>query len=137
MKSIQRTLTLLSLTVLLFAGAARSQTTVLLLRVKVPFEFQVRNTILPAGDYTVVRATADILTLRDSRGNVVASAVTMPAQTLTAPRASKLIFRVDGRRNVLLGVWTSNSRYGYEFPVPRMATAFANRPAPVQTAAGR
>src|ERR1700733_8444088 len=128
MKSIQRTLTLLLLTVLLFICATWAQTATPLIRVNVPFEFQVGNKLLPAGDYLIAHSESYFLVVRDSHQRVVATVVTTPAQTLTAPPVSKLVFRVDGGRNVLTRVWTSSSRYGYELPAPRIGTAFAKTP---------
>jgi hypothetical protein len=139
MKSLQQTLTpLLLLTVLLFAGAARAQTATPLIRINVPFEFQVGNKLLPAGDYSVCRANPYILVVRDSRQRVVATLVTTPAQTLAPPTVPKLAFRVQGTRNVLTHVWLANSRYGFEFPASHTRPLFAQTPTSnVQAAAGR
>jgi hypothetical protein len=136
MKSIQRTLTLLLLTVSLFTGAARAQASIPLVRVNVPFEFLVGNRVLPAGDYSIFRADPSALVVRNSAGRVVATAMTTSTQALTAPVAPKLVFRFTGERNVLTQVWTSNSRYGYEFPAPRPSPAFAASPQ-MQAAGGR
>ena len=138
MRLIRRTLTQLLFIVLLFAGAARAQSVTPLIRVKVPFEFEVGNKALPAGDYSILRKGSYLLELRDSRERVVATIATMPAQVLTAPVTTKLVFRADGERNVLTHVWTANSRYGYEFRSPQIANAFAkSRTARVQAAVGR
>jgi hypothetical protein len=138
MKSIHRTLTILTLTVLLFAGLAGAQAVSTLIRVEVPFAFQVGNKVLPAGVYSIMRERPYTLAVRDARERVVAIAVTIPAQTFTAPPTAKLVFRVDGGPKVLTGVWTANSRYGYEFPAPRTRTVFAKTPdTQVQVAAGK
>jgi hypothetical protein len=137
MNSIQRAFTLLALTVLLFAGV-QAQTTARFIQVHVPFEFQVGNEVLPAGEYSITRANPYILVLRDSHERVVASVVPAPAQASAAPAACKLVFYVDGERNVLARIWSANSRYGYELPVPRNWPAFAKvRTTEVQAATGR
>jgi hypothetical protein len=138
MKSMQWALTLLLLTVLLFTSAAGAQTGTPLIRVAVPFDFQVGNKLLPAGDYLIARAESYFLVVRDSNERVVAMVVTTPAQALTAPPVSKLVFRVDGGRNVLTRVWTSSSRYGYELPPPRTRAVFAKTPSTeMQVTAGK
>lgn len=138
MKSIQHTLTLLAFTVLLFAATANAQTAARFIQVDVPFEFQVGNTVLPPGDYTIARASSNILILRDSQERVVASMVTTQAQALSAPHAPKLVFYTDGGRNVLARIWTADSRYGYELSVARNHSAYAKaRITEVQAATGR
>lgn len=138
MNSIQRSLTLLSLAVLLFVGVARAQTRNRIMQVQIPFEFEVGHHILPAGTYFITRFETHILILSDSRDRVVATVVTTPAQVLEPVREAKLQFYVEGGRNVLVRVWTGNTRYGYELSVPKPGLAFAkSRPTEVTAAAGR
>lgn len=138
MKSTYRVLMLLLLAVLLLATAMVAQTADPIVRVSVPFEFQVGNRALPAGDYSIVRAGAYILELRNARNEVVATAVTTPAQTPTPFVVPKLVFQVEDGHSVLTRVWAANTRYGYEFPAPSRSALYAKtKAAHVQTAAGR
>jgi hypothetical protein len=124
MKALQKVLRLLLFTVL-FAAAAGAQTATPLMRVSIPFEFQVGSKSVPAGNYTVVRAAPYILALRDSDDRVVAAVATTPAQALTPPAATKLVFRVLSERNMLTQLWLASSRYGYEFASPHSRTVLA------------
>jgi len=138
MKFTHRLLALLSSIVLLLAAAVTAQTVAPLIRVNVPFEFQVGNTVLPAGDYSVVRTDPYVLVLRDARNRVVATVVTTPAQLLVAPATPKVVFEMEGGRNVLSRVWAANSRFGFQFPSASRDSAVArNRSTSVQTTGGR
>jgi hypothetical protein len=125
MKPIGRTITKLSLAVMLFAGLAHAQFNAWVVNVNVPFEFTVGKKTFPAGDYSVVRTAPYRLALRDSRAGVVAMVMTMPVQTATPRAEPTLVFRTEGGEHVLVRVWFANSPYGNELTPtkPRLAMA--------------
>jgi len=137
MRQIGGWLTLLLFTVLSFNGLSSAQYAVRIVRVDVPFEFNVAGKDFPAGTYLIARTGANRLELRDARGRVLETVVTNQTQQLNGPANAKLLFKFNGGTHVLSQVWEANDPIGQELPVPRTLSLYASRkPAPVQ-AAGR
>jgi hypothetical protein len=137
MKLIGQALLLLSLAIPYFSGTALAQTTAPIIKVNVPFEFEVGNKTFAAGDYSILRSGKYFLVLRNSRQQVVASVLTTPVQRLTAPATPKLEFYVEGGEHRLMQVWQANDHYGSELFRPKPANAMAKAQAgQVQTASG-
>ena len=129
-------LTLLSLTVLLFAGLAHGQYIEKVIKADIPFEFSVGHQTFPAGKYSFVRQ-GPFLAVRDSRGYVLTTVVTGTVQALAAPTATKLKFSTEGGRHVLTQVWQQDSLTGQVLYPRKPSTNVAKRQtAPVQAAAG-
>ena len=125
MKSLQRTLLLLLLTVVSLAGLAQAQYADRIISVKIPFEFKVGKKTLPAGDYLVIRTSPYFLVLRNSQGRVLTTTVAATAQSSTLPSQSKLVFYVQGGEHSLLRVWQAGDRWGNELTLPKHNTAEA------------
>ena len=125
MKTITRTITLLSLCVLLLAGLASAQYFHPAIRSNIPFEFSAGNKILPPGTYRLVRATPFSFFLMDSTGRaraVLSSTAVWPGR---APAATKLVFYADGGRYVLAQAWMESEPEGREFVHRRKVAAVA------------
>src|SRR5271169_3683057 len=68
---IARTLTIVSVAVWLFAGAAYGQYVQQIIKVNAPFEFNVYDKTLPAGDYSAVFVAPNRIYLQDSHGRTL------------------------------------------------------------------
>src|ERR1700751_5413460 len=94
-----RLFTPLLLTVLLLAGMGHAQFTDQVIKVNIPFDFEVGNMTFPAGMYSLVRTQPHILRLRNPESRVLATLVTGPVETATAPSSPKLDFYFEGGRH--------------------------------------
>jgi hypothetical protein len=121
------TLTSLALAVLLLAGSAHAQFTAHIIKVKVPFEFNVGNQAFPAGEYSLVSTAPYLLLLRDSQAHVLATLVTRSVHAPAVPASAKLEFDVEGGYHRLIRVWQENNAIGQELDRPKPATAVAKR----------
>lgn len=107
---ILRVTAMLALVVALTAVSAQAQTFSKVMRFTVPFEFNVGNEVLPAGDYTVL-VESQTITLRKSDGK--ANAIVLAQRTVTARHIDnkvKLTFRHYGDQAYLSQVWLSDGR---------------------------
>ena len=127
---ITRLLTLLTLAVLLLGTLARAQFVEQIIRVKVPFEFTANQKVFPAGEYWFVLAAPDWLEVRDARGQVLASLVTHPVQSLESSTSTKLEFSTKGGDHRLTRLWTAGDSIGNELPASRGTTAGGRRSKP-------
>jgi hypothetical protein len=102
---ILRVTTLLALMVAFTAVSAQAQTSFNAHKFTVPFEFNVGDEVLPAGDYTVLVENQTIR-LRKSDGN--ANVIAIFRRTITANHGDnevKLTFRQYGDQVYLSQVW--------------------------------
>jgi hypothetical protein len=133
-KQTLRIMTALVGAVLSFAGALQAQYVPHYVKVSVPFEFTVGNTLLPAGDYKFA-CTPSAVELRDARGQLVASAVHHSVQSADTPVPPKLVFTTDSGGHALRQIWPGSSNYGYELAPSNsaiiMAKHHSNPPVPV------
>src|SRR5262249_38980091 len=111
---LKKVLSAMSLGVLLFVGIAYAQYTPQVIKVNVPFSFEVYGQSFPAGTYSLLRDEPNILRLRDANGRSRATILTGSVVANTAPTTAKLDFRNQGGRHVLARVWQENNPYGYE-----------------------
>ncbi|SPE23443.1 exported hypothetical protein [Acidobacteriia bacterium SbA2] len=122
-----RILTVLLPSILLLAGTAHSQYKPRTLIVTVPFEFTAGDKAFPAGDYSIVSTAPDRLSVRDSRGHVLASLV---AHSAGLPndysRPPRLTFHSVGGAHALTQVWMESS-IGYELASPQPVLVVAKR----------
>ena len=113
-------LTTLSLFITLSAVSVYAQSD-MRLNVNIPFEFSVRNKVLPAGEYTVTQrvqnAENNLLIRRVDR---TASDVflTIPTRAGTTPNESKLVFNRYGDQYFLSEVWMRGNDTGHELGKP-------------------
>jgi hypothetical protein len=124
---IARTLTSLSLAVLLLAGVVYAQPAPQVIRVKVPFEFVAGKHAFPAGEYSLVRTAPYLLVLRDAQGRTLATLITRSAESSPAPASAKLAFYDDGGQYRLAQVWQANDSIGQELYRPKANPVMARR----------
>jgi len=79
-----------------------------MIAVNIPFDFSVRNQVLPAGEYTISEVTATGgWIVRSVENNKAAVFVVLP-HDYTRAAQPKLVFHRYGRDNFLTQIWTSN-----------------------------
>ena len=106
--AILRVTTMLAVVVALAALSAQAQTVLNKEKFTVPFQFNVGNEVLPAGEYTVYVENQTIR-LQKSDGN--ANAIALSTHTVHASetnREVKLTFRQFGERVYLSQVWLND-----------------------------
>lgn len=120
MQRIFRIVTLVVATVLLSAVAVPAQqSSFLLFKADVPFEFSIQNHTYPAGQYFIQRISSNTLVLRDSDSKLLAAIATTPLQDIKLHLTPSLKFRMEGDRHVLAEVWQAGNNGGYELPHPK------------------
>ena len=96
----------------------------------IPFEFNVGNKAMPAGEYTVrqVNPASDhaVLQLRSKDGSASAM-VQMTSLIATAQETAKLVFHCYGDRYFFAQAWTAGTSNGLEAPRPRAERAMSER----------
>ena len=122
---IARTLTSLLLAVGFLAGMANGQTTSWVVKVNIPFEFNVGNKTFPAGTYSLVQPLQHFLVLRDSRGQTIASAFTEGIESASPVAAPKLKFDSVAGQHTLIEVWQQQESSGQRLYPVRYRTNFA------------
>jgi hypothetical protein len=105
------------------AVAGQAQTTGRLqLRATIPFEFNVGQKTMPAGEYTItqINPSSDrtVLQLRRSDGRST-TLVQMNNVIGTAGDGARLVFNRYGRQHYFSQVWTSAGATGWEAPKAR------------------
>jgi hypothetical protein len=114
---------------LLFPVLATEAQSFKVMKVQVPFDFQIRDRQYPAGTYTVSRQGA-FLTLRNHSGKTLnvltANALVRP----TASPDSKLVFFEYNGAHLLTQVLWEGDTYGSEFVRPEMEVNVARRIVP-------
>jgi len=122
---ITRTLTSLMLAVVWLATTAPAQSTPLVIKVNIPFEFSIGDRTFPPGDYSLVQPLQHLLALRDARGQTIASAFTSGIESSSAPAISKLRFDSVAGENVLSEVWQQDSQLGQKLFATKSRSTFA------------
>ena len=113
---------LLAVVMAFTAVSAQAQSAMKKQTFKVPFQFNVGDKVLPAGDYTFV---ADNQTIRVRSSNGKSSVIALPQRTLGAsqiPSRAKLTFRRSGDQYYLSQVWLPDG-LGRELKKQRPANA--------------
>lgn len=117
-KVIKR-LTMLSLVLLLTLCAAVASANAQLnnpVRVKVPFDFNVGEKQLPAGEYTFSRLSgfsgSKIMSVSSADASTRMLQLTFGAQRLTPKNESSLVFHKYGDQYFLEQIWTSGEQLG-------------------------
>jgi hypothetical protein len=104
------------LSMLLSGGSAYAQA--VHIRVTIPFEFNVNNKALPAGQYEVLSAgpsNASFLEIRRADGAVQAY-VNPEREVSNSSHGTKLVFQQYGSTYFLSQLWTSGSASGWAIP---------------------
>ena len=122
-KRVFATTAMLSLLLLLAAASAQAQTSSAeRMKISIPFEFTVGNSILPAGEYTVSRPTqtCSCYIIQGKDDEAIESFVT-GSTVQGGPQAgpAKLVFKVYEDRHFLSQVWMPGSGTGSELSKSR------------------
>ena len=116
----------------LFVGLGlQAQTGVL--NANIPFDFQVGNSLMPAGEYSI-DCSGHLIALRASDGKHAAMALTMPVSRAKAPTTGVLEFHRYGDAYFFAGVWAPNSPDGGALPTTPREKELASRIGPPQKA---
>ena len=106
--------------IVLLASGAKAQTLGTRLRANIPFDFNISDTKLPAGEYTVGRAIHRlddmVVSVNDLEGNSKAIRLSNAAVTVNPHNKSLLVFRRYGDQYFLFQVWPAGATVGREFP---------------------
>src|SRR5215831_1802339 len=120
MKTTGYTMIALLVLVASMAVAAQAQTAHRApVRVSIPFQFNVGNTTLPAGDYTMRTLDADSraatlqISRKDGSMNVIVNMIGTMGQS---PAMSKLTFHRYGNRYYFAGLWMDGEPEGLQAP---------------------
>ncbi len=118
---------------LLLAGGARAQQVEQIIKVKVPFEFNVEGKTFPAGQYSLIRSRP-FLRVRNAQGRVVATVLTRTLQSTRVGSSPRLEFETRGDQRVLTRVWQEGES-GDELNMSKRVTRVAkHRNADVEAA---
>jgi hypothetical protein len=124
---IARTLTIVSLAVMLLAGEAYGQYVQHIVKLNAPFEFNVNNKTFAAGEYSIVWFAPRRLELRDSRGRVLTSLIAHPVEARRNSTATRLDFSTADGAPALRQIWFAETRVGYELFPAKLQTSIANK----------
>ena len=116
MKSIHRFLALTSLMISLTVSTVVAQANSRVL-IDIPFEFTVGTKTLPAGEYMIEpnrRDSDTVWVLKSTRGNDVASLITLPKRANKTPNKATLVFRRYDEMYFLSQIWTPGENTGRE-----------------------
>jgi hypothetical protein len=125
---IRCTFTSLVFAAVWLAGTAYAQSAQRVIKVQIPFEFNVGEKTFPAGDYSVAQPLQGFLALRDARGQTIASTFTHPVESSTAPEKPTLRFYFSGGQHTLTEVWQpEDGTLGQQLPAAKSRVAVAER----------
>jgi hypothetical protein len=122
---IARSFTFVVLVVMWTTATAQAQSTSWVIKVNIPFEFNVGDQLFPAGDYSLIQPLQHLLVLRNSRGQTIASAFTGGVDSPTPVAAPKLTFYSSRGQHVLAEVWQQQESTGLRLFPAKQRTPFA------------
>lgn len=134
--AVRTVLTAVFLVVVSLAGTSYAQST-RVIKVHIPFEFNVGSQTFPAGDYAVAEPLQHYFVLRDANGHNIAAGFTSGEAASQRVALPKLTFRVTGDQHTLTDVWKPDSDpAGQHLYWSDRSTAMAKRRShePVRTA---
>ena len=109
--------TFLSLLVMMTVSSIYAQCN-MRIKVNIPFEFSVRERILPAGEYTVSCRSQGLLLIQSGDRRVSQVFMTLSTQAGTTPDESSLVFNRYGDQYFLSKIWTAGDCTGHELRKP-------------------
>jgi hypothetical protein len=120
--------TLLSAMVLLTSVAsAQGQSLAYRVKVNIPFDFTVGEKKLPAGEYSIGRASQRsediVISINNLEGRTKAIRLTNATLTTHAKKRSELVFHLYGDQHFLYQVWPAGATMGRQFPESRSERA--------------
>jgi len=103
------------------------------LRANIPFDFQLGDTLMPAGEYRV-QGSNGVLLMRGDGGQYKAKVfLTIPASRPDTPAKGMLQFNRYGESYFLSKIWSPDSREGRALLTSQREKEIASRAGPVQT----
>jgi len=124
---VERTLTSLLLSVLVFGCSAHAQRAQQVIQANIPFDFSVGDQAFPAGNYLLVSAAPAQLELRNADNRSLTKVLTDPVGTLKTPASPKLLFYSEGGQQALAQVWQGDYSMGQELRLPKSWRKTAKR----------
>lgn len=121
-KLMARNFTVVSIAVLLLAGAAFAQYVQHIVKISVPFDFTVNGENFRAGEYSIVCVAPNRLDLRDARSHVVATLLSHSVESRASSPTTRLDFSTESGGHALTQVWLANERIGYGLPAIQKRT---------------
>lgn len=121
-----------TLSLFLMLGAAAGAQTTREMTITIPFDFNVGETALSAGTYTVYRTSTSSgngFMLRDAKGQPKVVFHTRQAQSAGAQGESKLEFRSYDDKYFLAYVWAAGNNIGHELQPSRQERELAQEAA--------
>jgi len=118
-------LRLLTLIVLLAAASASAQTS--LIKVNIPFDFNLGNISLPAGEYQVDKTDLRNQLLFSRKGSPSVFVSSNYAETFAASSRTKLVFHRYGTTYFLYQVWVEGQRQGQQLQLTRLEKEIASK----------
>jgi hypothetical protein len=122
------------LAALLAAFACSSLEAQTAMTAKIPFDFQIGSTAMPAGEYRIDYSNR-LVTVRSKAGNHAAMALMLPESRSQAPLTWVLKFRCYGNSHFLAGIWGPDSPVGGALPKSGREKEVASRAQPLQPTA--
>lgn len=122
-KKLVQIVATISLVVATMAGAAHAQTLADRIKVNIPFDFQIAETKLPAGEYYVRRppqsSSDTILMMSNVHDGRTILRLTSAVQTLEPKNKATLVFHRYGDQYFLFQVWPAGGETGRALPKSR------------------
>lgn len=116
---LQKTLTVFAGVCLLAASTMLSQNRGAL-KVKVPFQFSVKDVQLPAGEYAIEKWAGGGVLLTSKDGAIRKVILATPAESPTTRAKTRVLFRRYGSDYFLSQVWVGSEGWGFEIPVSKV-----------------
>lgn len=117
---IPRVMLLSAIVLLASAAPTQAQSLGIRLKANIPFDFNISDTKLPAGEYTVGRAIhrSDdmVVSVNDLEGNSKAIRLSNAVVKVNPSKKSLLVFHRYADQYFLFQVWQAGATVGREFP---------------------
>ena len=114
------TAALLVMAIITAGVSAQAQSLQYKLTADIPFEFMVKSEKLPAGKYSISRATEAsgdaVLQVRSTDGQSIVTRFTIPVFTFNPKDKGQLVFHRYGEQYFLSEVWPAGGGTGRTFP---------------------
>jgi hypothetical protein len=120
----------LVLFVFLAAGVGQAQSESRVIRVNIPFDFNVGVQRFSAGEYTLAPLFSNTTLLRNQKGRVLTTIATNSVESRQVPGTVKLIFNRYSERYFLSQIWDAGNEIGRELPKSSAETEVAGEYSP-------
>jgi len=121
---------MLVLFVLLASGIGRAQSEAGIIKVSIPFEFNIGAQRFSAGEYSLKPLMQNTTLLRNKDGRVVTTISTNSVESRNVPGSVKLIFNRYSEHYFLSQIWEAGNEIGKELPKSSAETEVAGEYSP-------